>query len=309
MENKKESEDIVKKHIEKIVKPIFEKAAQETKINHTMVDNKLKTPKKTITPSLYNPHNYRLYFTFTKEKYKPKVGMVGVWFGKFKNYDKEFTAVGEGIRVTIKKTQAEIINKLSEQEWFLVNRVKGKEEITAILNKIDAKCISSFKKFIEIYGGHCDFIILKREGRPSLNLFTKSDNKIMREPFIDSLPLDMTFETDRVKKYYKKPEVEFKTPLGAANYLENSALNEFAPEIAQHLVVIKEAVFGTLQQNESTSKLITEHINFDLKEAASLHEFHKDVKVHNKVLKGIDKSFRKFNRLLSDRQKKLGEWL
>ena len=34
MENKKKSNDVLEKHIESIVKPIFEKVAQETKKEH-----------------------------------------------------------------------------------------------------------------------------------------------------------------------------------------------------------------------------------------------------------------------------------
>ncbi len=235
MEIKKENDSTLKKYISSIVKPIFEKAAQETKPNHSMVEHK---PKKTITPSLYNPHNYRLYLNFTKEKYKPKEGMVGVWYGKLKNYGKEFTALGEGVRITIKKTQVEIINKLSEQQWFLINRTNAKKEEGELLSKIDKKCISSLKKFIKVYGGSSDFVILKREGRPYLNLFTKCDNKVKNEPFIDTLPSEMTFETDEVKKVYHHPgEVEFKTPMESAQYLENSALNEFAPELVKILVM------------------------------------------------------------------------
>jgi|26BtaG_2_1085354.scaffolds.fasta_scaffold03387_3 6-pyruvoyl-tetrahydropterin synthase len=233
MSDKKEVYDKkIKDYIDEITTPIFNKALQETKKNHSMVVSKQKPKKKTVTPSLYNPHNYRLYFKFTKEKYTPKEGMVGVWFGKLKNYGKEFTAVGEGVRVTVKKVQVEVINKLSEEEWFYINRIKAKEEIAAVLNKIDNKCINSLKKFIEVYGGRCDFKIIKTEGRPNLNLFTKSDNKVMKEPIIDNLALDMAFDTKTVKKVYKKPNVEFKEPIYAATYLENSALNEFSPEIA-----------------------------------------------------------------------------
>ena len=208
------------------------KSPQETPFNHTMVGSK---PKKTISPSLYNPHNYRLYFSFKKEHFTPKEGMVGVWFGKLKNYGSEFTAVGEGIRVTIKKHQAEIINKLTEQEWFVVNRASARTEITALLQTIETKCIASFKSFIAVYGGSSDFVILHREERPELILNTKSDNKILNEPFIDKIPLETTFETKIVKKPYKESNVEFKEPIYAARYLENSALHEFAPEIANSI--------------------------------------------------------------------------
>lgn len=276
METEKSNEEVLKKHISDIVRPIFEKVAQETPSNHRMVGNTQKSNKKIVTPSLYNPHNYRLYFSFTKENYTPKEGMVGVWFGKLKNYGKEFTAVGEGIRVIIHKTKAEIINKLSDQEWFYINRTKAKEEIQALLNKVDHKCIESFKKFIEVYGGKSDFVILKREGRPDLNLFTKSDNKVMKEPFIDSLPLEMTFETPIVKKNYKEHSVEFKTPMGAANFLENSALHEFSPEIstafqifnmkidkvADSLVYIAENYKSHVKMVEQGTKVQKENLKF-----------------------------------------------
>jgi len=206
------------------------KSPQETPFNHTMVGSK---QKKTTSSSLYNPHNYRLYFSFKKEQFNPEEGMVGVWLGKYKNHGSEFTAVGEGIRVTIKKTQAEIINKLTEQEWFAVNRASARTEITELLQTIETKCIASFKSFIEVYGGSTDYKILHREERPNLILNTKSDNKVMHEPYIDSLPLDMTFETSIVKKAYKESNIEFKEPIYVARYLENSALNEFAPQIAE----------------------------------------------------------------------------
>jgi len=262
-------------YIDKIVMPVFNKVLQETKKNHSMVDLKKKSKKKVVTPSLYNPHNYRLYFKFTKEKYNPKEGMVGVWFGKFKNYGKEFTALGEGIRVTIKKVQVEVINKLSEDEWFYINRIKAREEIAAILNKIDNKCITSLKKFIEIYGGRCDFKIIKAEGRPNLNLFTPSDNKVMKEPFIDTLPLDMTFDTKIVKKVYKKPNVEFKEPIYAATYLENSALKEFAPDIANSIDNLGNHLIPTIRSLDKSIKLeIT------------------NKKLHQKVLNSMDKTLK-----------------
>ena len=303
MEKEKENKDAMKEHIGRIVNPIFEKSASEISLNHTMVGKYGLKIKTTIPQSLYNPHNYRLYFNFIKENFNPHEGMVGVWFGKLKNYGSEFTATGEGVRITIKKTQVEIINKLSEEQWFLVNRAKGKEEIHAICNKIDEKCIISFKKFIEIYGGKSDFIILKREHRELYNnLHTKSDNKVMKEPFIDKLPLEMTFETDIVKKVYKKPNVEFKEPIYAANYLENSALNEFAPEIAQELATTREMVKESINLNSSTSRLLNESIRQEMRYQADLLEFKADVSVHNKVLKNIDVSFRKFNNLLSQKR-------
>jgi len=277
-------------YIDKVTTPIFNKVLQETEKNHSMVGFNEKPIKKTVTPSLYNPHNYRLYFKFTKKKYNPKGGMVGVWFGKFKNYGKEFTAVGEGTRVTVKKVQVEVINKLSEEEWFYINRIKAKEEIAAILNRIDGKCISSLKKFIEIYGGNSDFKILKAENRPNLNLFTKSDNKVMKEPFIDTLPLKMAFDTKIVKKVYKKPNVEYKEPIYAATYLENSALKEFAPEIVNSINDLGNNLIPTIRSLDKTIKLeIT------------------NKRLHRKVLNRMDKTLKDISNSLPKRG--LLKWL
>ena len=272
---KKVCDKSLKDYIEKITTPIFNKVLQETKFNHSMVGLKKKYNKKVVTPSLYNPHNYRLYLKFTKEKFRPKEGMVGVWFGKLKNYGKEFTALGEGIRVTVKKVQVEVINKLSEEEWFYINRAKAKEEIAAILNKIDNKCITSLKKFIEVYGGNSDFKIIKAENRPNLNLFTKSDNKVMQEPFIDTLSPNTTFDTPIVKKVYKKLNVEFKEPIYAATYLENSALHEFAPEIADSINNLGNQLIPTIRSLDKSIKLeIT------------------NKKLHQKVLNSMDKTLK-----------------
>lgn len=306
MENQKRDKSSVEEKIKRIVRPIFDKVLQEKPFNHTMVGKHGSKIKKTVTPALYNPHNYRLYFNFTKEKYTPKEGMVGVWFGKFKNYGKEFTVIGEGIRVTIKKTKAEIINKLSEEEWFSVNKAKAKEEVLAIINKIDEKCIRSFKKFMEVYGGSSDLIILNREDKVKLILNTKCDNKVMKEKFIDNIPLNTRFETSIVKKVYKKPNVEFKEPIYAAQYLENSALNDFSPEISRYLKVILQTVKGTIEANASTSKTLNQFVTQFLPIQA---DFAVNIKSHTKVIKEMAKGFKRFNRLLSERQKRLGEYL
>ncbi len=251
---------------------------KETKFNHSMVGLNKKQIKKVVTPSLYNPHNYRLYLKFTKEKYHPKEGMVGVWFGKLKNYGKEFTALGEGIRVTVKKVQVELINKLSEEEWFYINRAKAKEEIAAILNKIDDKCITALKKFIEVYGGKSDFKIIKTENRPNLNLFTSSDNKVMQEPYIDTLPLNMTFDTKIVKKVYKKANVEYKQPIYAATHLENSALHEFAPEIANSINDLGNHLIPSIRSLDKSIQLEITNKKLHMKVLHSMDKTLKDIR-------------------------------
>ncbi len=276
--NKEVCDKSLKDYIDRITTPIFKKALQETSSNHTMVGIKKKPKRKVVTPSLYNPHNYRLYLKFTKEKFTPKEGMVGVWFGKLKNYGKEFTALGEGIRVTVKKVQVEVINKLSEEEWFYINRNKAKEEIAAILNKIDNKCITALKKFIEVYGGNSDFKIIKTENRPNLNLFTPSDNKVMQEPFIDKLAPKMTFDTPIVKKVYKKLNIEYKEPIYAATHLENSALHEFAPEIANSINDLGNHLIPSIRSLDKSIKLEITNKKLHMKVLNSMDKTLKDIR-------------------------------
>ena len=278
--------------IGKIVRPIFNKVLQETTPNHTMVGNH---GSRDASPSLYNPHNYRLYFAFKKDTFKPFEGMVGVWFGKLKNYGKEFTSTGEGVRITVKKSQVEVINKLSDQHWYMINRFQAKEEVAALLNEIDKKCITALKRFIEVYGGESDFNILNNDKRPNLILNTKCDNKVMKEKVVDSLPLNMTFETDIVKKVYKQPNVEFKEPILAAQYLENSALNDFSPQIVQ---VLKEMFFVSDEHKKA------------FEEYALCLKKHLKVLDHmDKTLTKIDKAHSKSHNKTQDKETSLKRWL
>lgn len=209
------------------------KVPQEKVLNHTMVG---RVFKGYVTPALYNPHNYRLYFRFTKEGYTPKVGMVGVWFGKFVNYGKEFSAVGEGVRVTVRKEQVEVINKLSEQQWFAINKVSAREELERIIGGIHGKCVAGLRRFVEVYGGSSDFVIVNiNKNAPRMMLNTPSDHKVMQTQTVDGLPLNLTFETGVVKKVYGEPNVEYKQAVYAAQFFENEALLDFSPLIVASL--------------------------------------------------------------------------
>ena len=55
-------------YIDRITLPIFNKVLQETKKNRILVGSKKKI--STIY-SLYNPHNYRLYFDFKRIDFHP----------------------------------------------------------------------------------------------------------------------------------------------------------------------------------------------------------------------------------------------
>ena len=307
MENKKKSNDVLEKHIESIVKPIFEEAAQEVSKNRLSVGQQTLSNKKKC---YYQPHNYRLYFDFNKETFSPEP----IYENRYKELKQLKTLVfiynilnsNEhqyknfiGCTIWVKKTQIEITNLIDHKKWYVVNigtREEVRNQVFDICNEKDEQCKNVLRKFISLFGGSSNFNILNR-------MF---DHKVMDSNIRKKIPKHMKFRTEVVKKLYNEHNVEYSDPVSAANYMHNMGIEELAPEIHNDLIVIKEAIFGTLKQNESISKLIGEHINLNIQESSSLHEFHKDVKVHNKVLKGIDKSFRRFNSLLS--QKKLKEY-
>lgn len=240
---KQSDEQAVYDEISKIVTPIFEKAAKEAKPNHTMVGDPVTTIKEL---SGLNIHNYRRYFIFDTKTFNPKTSMVGgrVSLLQGRNYDKEWSIDNfHKCRVTIKKVQAEVIYKYNDRDWFAIVNARSREQISALLDSFDNSCINALKEFVKIWGGKSDFKIIRK-------FPMKNDNKVMHEDFIDRLPQALTFETPVVKKYYKDTpiKVEFKDPEYAIQYLENSALKPFAPEIVEHLKLI----YSTIKKGEES---------------------------------------------------------
>lgn len=267
--------------------------------------------KKSVTPALYNPHNYRLYFNFTKTNFNPSEGMVGVWFCKKVNSGKEFSAVGEGVRITIRKIKAEVIHKYSEDEWFAINKTNSREEISAILNKIDEKNILALKKFVEVFGGETDYKIVSATGRPFINLLNQGDHKIMHENFIDSLPLKMHFETPHTKKVYNHPDAEFSEAISAANFLEHSALNECNPELNKRICSIEKS----MQVLDALTRQIELHLEVEAKTEqaaknlihnAAFNDFSPQLANH---LKYIGKELEEFKSSMISQPFKDSDWL
>lgn len=303
-----EKENELKKHIEKLCRPIFEKAADENKKTLVSVGpSSLKNEKFTY----YQPHNYRLYLDFNKKNFQPnpisttqsskEKRLVTLVFKYLtKNYGKEHEYQNFlGCRIRVKKTQVEVTNHIEHKRWYVIKILSRKEvfhQVKEITDKKDRECIQALKSFIKLFGGSSKYQVLNR----------MSDDKVMNDSIKEKIPKKMKFRTSIVKKLYNEPNIEYNDPVTAANAMHNMGIEELAPEISMELATIKEAVYGTIKQNESTSSLIREHIHMNVKEGQTMLEFHKDIRVHNRVLKGIDKSFKKFNSLLS--QKKITEY-
>ena len=126
-------------------------------------------------------------------------------------------------------------------------------------------------------------------------IWSRYEDFLRGEDYIESLPEDLIIHSDIFKKVYGKG-IEFihseKTPtptVSTENYITNTALEKYAPEIA-------EALKGELVP------VLTK-----LTEQLALH-----LKVESRTEKNLEKmgkSFDKFNKLLSSKQKRLGGWL
>ena len=222
----------IKKHIESIVMPIFDKVLKEIPKNRMMVGRVGKSRQPFKKHCYYKPHNYRLYFDFNKESFNPETVLKQPSFPvehKIIN-STEHSYTSDHYRITVKKKQVEIINK--NIRWFRIelgNVNLIKRQIKEIIKIKDDECIAQLKLFITIYGGVSKYMILNR----------RSEDKIKAEDVIDLLPVKQVFHNDVVKKVYNENNVEFSDPVFASNYLRNRAIEDIAPQIDDRLKSIE----------------------------------------------------------------------
>ncbi len=307
----KNNEAHIKKHIDEITTPIFNKVLQETGLNPMMV-GRVEGSKK--IQWLWQPHNYRLYFDFDKRNFNPprsdnptlkklKIRLVGFDY-QSKNYGSEHHFNNfYGCRIVIKKTQVEVTNKSHNKQWRLMTARDIDDigcRINEVTERLDKQCIEALKKIIKYFGGKSKFEILKKR--------CKGEHGVHGLDFLDKIPEDMVIHDTVFKKVYKK-KVEYKSPVHVKNTVSNYAIHNIAPDIANELTIIKEAVMGTLKINADTSKVLNQFATSYTQHSSIYDNLAVNIKTHNKVLKGIDHSFRKFNRLLLERQKRLGDFL
>lgn len=277
----------VKDYIDKLTTPIFEKALQETKKNRTLVGSQKKISN---IYSLYSPHNYRLYFDFKKEDFhplrpsKPTYKTDGGRLG-LKN-SKEWVTKEQilGCNLIVKKTQIQINNLIEPKRWHLIlmgDIAKRKQQVMEIHQKKINQGIRALKSFLEAYGGKSEFKLLR----------VWCEEKIMQDKPIDKLPLNMFFKAQNVKKDYNEPNIEyFGDPVGAANYFSNRGIEDIAPRISDSINNLGNQLIPTIRSLDKSIQM----------------EIH-NKKIHLEVLKNIDKSFKRFNKLLS--QTNLRKWL
>jgi hypothetical protein len=248
MENKKGSvvvpsfpDERIKEHIKGVIKPIFDKVLKEISKNPMWVG---KVGVDRVGFVFYQPHNYRLFFEFSKENFKPSKptlegGLGGLVVTK-RNHDSElvFRFIND-CEIVVKKRMVEVRNFVEHKRWYKVSLGEGAEgEVLDIVRKKDAECVEALKRFISVFGGSCDFVIRNRF----------SEDKISAEDFIDGLPLKLKFKNDVAKKVYNEGNVEFKSPILASNYIRNQALEAHAPEIIERLRGVEESLKSPLER-------------------------------------------------------------
>lgn len=174
--------------------------------------------------AFYNPHNARFYFDFAKWNFKPDFS-----FSRINGSElclKDFNSC----RVVVKKNLIEITNKVNKDRVFKIDGSSDqrKNQVIDAVSKLELECIDVLKEFIKLYGGSSSFVCVKS---------WIPDNKILHDKIVDSIPNDVTFRNDVVKKVYNTipKNVEVSSPASASNTFRNLALYDFAPIIASEI--------------------------------------------------------------------------
>lgn len=262
VENKKDDfGDGMRKHIEALARPIFEKALNETSSDRLSGGvpgiNKVGSPRFCF----YHPHNRRLYLDFNKDSFvtlpkqqpttRNKRGSGVVSHGDFRivNHRELCLDNFRGCRIVVKKTQVEVTNKVEPDRKYVIvmdSREHIREQVFKIVEKKVFECLEALRLLIETYGGGSEFKILN----------STDEDKVFNEKYIDMIPIKQRFYNAIVKKAYKEPNVEFSNPVFTVNHLSNSALSDFSPEIANGLSDTSDA----LKSQQEAFKSFSDHV-------------------------------------------------
>ena len=215
---------LAREKVKRLVTPIFNKALKETSKNHVSVGG---VGSENYQYAYYNPHNARFYFNYIKTE-----GSGGGRLEDLRIINKsEFCHENFlGCRIVVKKNKLEITNKINKDRRFKISgsaedRYKQTVEAVAVL---ECEVIATLKEFIKVYPVDSDCVCVKA---------WIPDNKILHDKIIDSIPQEVTFRNDVVKKVYntKPSNVEVSSPVQASNTFRNLALYDYAPMIAEEL--------------------------------------------------------------------------
>ena len=299
------SDDKLRKQVEKLCKPIFDKVLKEAGSNSMTI-------APVILKFLWRPNNYRRKIIVkTKDNSTIKKIISAIESTHKLQYNEHnkllFVYNFNGITLQYgKNTLTGIWSQDKKKTTYLIESdcIDGLEElIDKRKKKIQEQIDNALELFIK------QFKIKLMFEKP---IWDRYEDWIKGDEFIDKIPEETIVHDTIWKKVYPKG-IEFKQTSDKEDpttfmktYIKNRAIEKISPEIANELMIIKEIEKSTLKMNESTSKTLNQFVNTTI---PILQDFSINIKTHNKVLKGIDKSFLKFNRLLTEKQKRLGEWI
>lgn len=247
----------VEEYVRRIVTPIFDKVLQETPKNRLSVGRGRFEEKKELGICFYNPHNYRLYFDFSKVGFTPKIENItdlsrSVYLHRDLNHGKEHFYDGfMGCKITVKKNTILLMPKDKREYIIDLNKPINPQIVEAVKEK-DSLLVTALKGFIEVHGGSSKFNIVKR---------WVGENKIIGEDSIQKIDPNILFRNPVVKKVYHESNVEFSDPVYVVNYLQNRALENVAPDINRALqtVLINQ---DPLKYLKSNIKSVEDIINY-----------------------------------------------
>lgn len=176
------------------------------------------------------------------------------------------------------------------------------ERISSHVEKIENLIDNSLKHFCKEFG-------IKMLSKP---IWSRHEDWIKGEEVIDSLPRETIIHDTHFKKVYPTG-IEFKgAGLGDVpgtklkNFIKNRVLDEHEPLIASEIAANRDVLNDVLKSQVS---LLDRYNHFESTFIPAMTDLGVNIKTHNKVLKDISRGFVRFNKLLSERQKRLGDWL
>lgn len=175
------------------------------------------------------PHNYRLYFDFTRSQYNPTQPYLP------KNYNSEHHYTFPTHRVVVRKKSIEVCYLGHKKQWRKI-LAHSEEDISRRIDELDRemedRCFSFLKEFIKNNGGKSKFELIRKR---------KQDWAIHGDEFLDNIPENLII-TDTVGKKVYRDKWEMYGANEVKNYISNRALERFSPVISYELRETKELI-------------------------------------------------------------------
>lgn len=180
---------------------------------------------------LIQPHNFRRYFMFLKQGFNPTQPYL------LKNHNSEYHFTDfYGCRIIVRKNTVEVINLWHRKQYKLIEVSHDGEAQSQIEDKREEMtiiCVRALKKFVNINGGITDFVPLPIQRQAEIGLYGHE--------LIDKIPGSMILHSKSFKKVYPD-KTELLGEVALSNIINNDALNDFSPLIANELKLLRIAV-------------------------------------------------------------------